>query len=307
MRPHPLFACALLPLASIAIASSASAEPQAKPKFSAEVTAGLLADSDVGLAELDQTTREGDIASLIGLKLDAEYKPAGKLTLRGGYELSDTRYLDFDAFNLQTHRLSAEGEYALGTTSVGILYNYVDARLDGDGYLTFQQVSPYISRLFSNNVLVRGAYARSERDFATELGRNASSDEVQLDAFFLLDGTRRYFVLGGKGGRAEAEDDVFSYDNAGLKGRFVQRTAMMGRDVKLQLGADFELRDYVANTPELGVPREDETAAAKAGMEVQIAGPLSVDFSYEYRQRNSNVTAADFEENLGTVQLKLAY
>lgn len=307
MTPRHLLARAVLPLACAAFAAPASAGPDGKSKFSAEVSAGIAVDSDVGIAELDQTTREGDIASVLGLKLDGEVKPASKLTLRGGYELSDTRYQDFEAFNLQTHRLSAEAEYAFGATTAGVMYNYVDARLDGDGYLTFQRASPYVTHLFNKNFLLRGAYARTDRDFDTETGRNSTSDEIQVDGFFLLDGTKRYFVLGGKGGQTDAEDEAFSYDNAGLKGRFVQRTDFAGRDVKLRLGADFEVRDYAANAPGLTVPREDETAAATAGMQVQLAGPLSVDFNYEYRQRDSNVTAADFEENLGTVQLKLAF
>jgi len=307
MLSRHLLSCAVLPIACAAFAPSATAGTDAGHKFSAEVSAGILADSDVGLAELDQTTREGDIASLIGLKLGAELKPANQLTLRAGYELSDTRYQDFDTFNLQTHRFSAEGEYAFGATSAGVMYNYVDARLDGEGYLTFQQVSPYVSHLFSNQFLLRGAYARSERDFDSETGRNSASDEMQLDAFILLDGTRRYVVLGGKGGQTRADDDAFSYDNAGLKGRFVQRTDLYGRDVKLRLAADFDARDYAANAPGLNVARKDETAAATAGIEVQIAGPISVDLTYEYRQRDSNVAAADFQENLGTVQLKLAF
>lgn len=307
MIPCHLLARAVLPLACAAFAAPSSAAPQSKSRFSAEVSAGIAADSDVGIAELDQTTREGDIASVLGLKLDGEVKPASKLTLRGGYELSDTHYQDFDAFNLQTHRLSADAEYAFGAATAGVMYTYVDARLDGDGYLTFQQASPYMTHLFNKNFLLRGAYARTDRDFDTETGRNSTSDEIQIDGFFLLDGTKRYFVLGGKGGQTGAEDEAFSYDNTGLKGRFVQRADFAGRDVKLRLGADFEVRDYAANAPGLTVPREDETAAATAGMQVQLTGPLSVDFNYEYRQRDSNVTAAEFEENLGTVQLKLTF
>lgn len=297
----------VLPLACAAIAAPAFAAPQSKPSYSAEFSAGIAADSDVGLAELDQTTQEGDIASVVGLKLDGEVKPVSKLTLRGGYELSDTRYQDFDAFNLQTHRLSAEAEYAFGATTAGVMYNYVDARLDGDGYLTFQQASPYVTHLFNKGFLLRGAYVRTDRDFDTAPDRNSTSDEIQVDGFFLVDGTKRYFVIGGKGGQTSADDEAFSYDNAGLKGRYVQRTDFAGREVKLRVGGDVEIRDYVANAPGLTVPREDETTAATAGMQVQLAGPLSVDFSYEYRQRESNVAAADFDENLGTVQLKLNF
>lgn len=307
MLPSSARSLFLAPLACAGFALPAVAEDPAPTRFSAEVSAGLAADSDVGLAELDQTTRQGDLAAVLGLKLDAEAHPTGKLTLRGGYELSDTRYQDFDAFNLQLHRLFADAEYDFGDTTAGVLYTYVDARLDGDGYLTLQQASPYLTHLFGNRLLLRGAYALTERDYDTEPGRNSTSDEAQLDAYILLDGTRQYVVLGGKGGQTEADDDVFSYDNAGVKARYVQRASAFGKDVKFNAGADFEARDYALPSPGQTGAREDKMASANAGVQVAVAGPLSVDVNYEYRQRDSNLAAADYEENLGTVALKLNF
>lgn len=297
--------CALVTLTGLLLAG-ASAEAQ-EAKFTAELSAGVVADSDVGIADLDQTTSEGDIASLLGLKLDAEVKPTNRLTLRAGYELSDTRYQDFDAFNLQTHRLSGEGEYELGATRVGLLYNYVDAKLAGDRYLTFQQASPYVMHLFGDQFLLRGAYARSDRDFETETGRNSTSDEFLLDGFFLLDGARRYFVVGAKAGETQADDEAFSYDNTGLKARYVHRTEALGRDLRFRLGTEFEQRDYIGITPELDGRRKDEMRGANGGVIVPIVGPLSLDAGYEYRNRSSNLTAADYEEHVGTVQLKLNF
>lgn len=298
---------ALTALTGVLMSLPAAANAETAPKFTAEFSAGILADSDVGIADLDQTTREGDLASVLGVKFDAELKPASKITLRAGYELADTRYQEFDAFNLQTHRLSAEGEYAFGATRAGLLYNHVDARLSGENYLTFRQASPYVTHLFGDRFLLRGAYARSERDFETETGRNSTGHEVLLDGFILLDGAQQFVVLGAKGGEIRAGDAAFSYDNTGLKARYVQKASLLDRDLKLRIGTDFEQRDYTGVTPELEARRRDETRGVNGGVSVPIAGPLSLDAGYEYRARSSNLEAADYQEHLGTVQLKLSF
>lgn len=275
--------------------------------FTAELSAGIIADSDVGIADLDQATSEGDVASLLGLKLDAEVKPASRFTLRAGYEFSDTRYQDFDAFNLQIHRLSAEGEYEMGATRVGLLYNYVDAGLAGDSYLKFQQASPYVMHAIGDQFLLRGAYARSDRDFETEQGRTSTSDEFLLDGFLLLDGARRYVVIGAKAGETRADDDAFSYDNTGFKARYLHRTDAFGRQLQFRLGAEVEDRDFTGITPEIDAQRQDEIRGANAGLIIPVAGPVSVDAGYEYRSRSSNVPAADYQAHIATVQLKLTF
>ena len=148
---------ALLTMAGLLLTAPALAQQTGSFELSGELSVGGMADSDVGIADLDQSTRQGDIASLLGAKLEATFRPASRVTLRGGYELNDTRYQDFSEFNLQTHRLSADAELELGAMRTGVLYNYVDARLDGEGYLGFQQVSPYVSHLFGNTLMLRGA------------------------------------------------------------------------------------------------------------------------------------------------------
>lgn len=298
---------AFMTLAGLLLASPAAVHAEEPVRFSAEFSAGVIADSDVGLADLDLATSEGDVASLLGLKLDAEVTPASRLTLRAGYELSDTRYQDFDAFNLQMHRLSGEGEYEFGNTRAGLLYNYVDARVAGDKYLTFQQASPYVTHMFGDQFLLRAAYARSDRDFEAETGRNSTSDEFQIDGFFLLDGARRYVVLGAKAGETEADDEAFSYDNAGLKARYQHRADAFGRELQFRLGAEFENRDFTGITEEIGARRKDELRSAAGGVIIPIAGPLSVDAGYEYRSRSSNLPAADYQAHIGTVQLKLNF
>lgn len=299
---RPLFCL----IGTLSIATLAQAEPAA-PKFGAEVSGGVVADSDVGLAELDQSSSEGDLAVRLKARLSAEFQPAEKLTMRASYELNDTRYQDFDAFNLQTHLGTAEAAYDFGKTDAGVTAAYANARLDGDSYLDLTQVSPYVTRAFGNMLVLRGAYVRTERDFKTEDDRDGTADELQADAFFLLDGTRQYVSVGAKGGSNDAQSEAFSYSNAGVKARYLQRFDLMGRAAKLRLGAEYEQRDFDGAQPGTTLVREDELAAATSDLSVAVAGPLSVDLGYEYRQRDSNLAAAVYDEHVGSVELKLTF
>lgn len=294
----------VLPFASLCTAQAAIAQPADEPvRFTAEVSAGVLADTDVGLADLDQSTRKGDSA----LKLGAEIKAAPKLTLRGSYEFSDTQYQEFEAFNLQTHLATGEAAYSFGKTDAGVLVAYADARLDGSSYLTLSQVSPFLQHTITPAIIARGTYVRGERDYKTDDGRDATSDEIQIDSFFLIDGTRRYVIVGASAGQSEADDATFSYSGGGGKARFINRFALLGKDAKLRLGADFEIREFDAVPPTLTEARRDELVSGTGEVNIPITGPVSIDLGYEFRARQSNLAAADYDEHVGRAALKVTF
>ena len=301
-------ACVLSSLASCHALSVGFAQTADQPvRLSAEVTAGILADSDVGLADLDQTTRKGDIALRIGARVNAEAKPAKKLTLRAGYDFKATQYQDFSDFDLQTHLVTAESAYAFGKTDAGVLIAYADARLDGESYLTLNQVSPFVQHTFGDHFVLRGAYLRSERDFEAEDGRDATGNELTADSFILLDGTRRYFVVGASAGESEANDPQFSYSGGGGKLRYINRFDLFGTEAKLRLGGEFELREFDEAPAGFTEPRQDELLAGTGDLSIPIRGPVSLDLGYEYRARESNLQPADYDEHVGRAELKLAF
>lgn len=294
-------------LALATLASAAPAMSEETTKLTFEASAGVAGDSNVGAPDLDQNTDQGDVALLLRGKIQLDVKPTKQLVLRGGYEASQTSYQDFGAFDLTTHRGFAEAEYDFDVVKAGVLANYVHARLDGDGYLDYAQVSPNVSKLFGDQLFLRGAYVRTEKDFKTSDGRDASGDAGRVDAFYFLDGTRQYVTIGGEAGTEDAESDLFDLDHASAKGAYVQRFGMLGRDAKMRLGAEIEQRDYDAVDPVIEARREDKIVSATSDLEVPLYGPVSMDLGYEYRDRSSNLDSADYDEHVGSVELKVAF
>lgn len=294
-----------LALALLATAAPAFGEETTKLTF--EASAGVAGDSNVGVPDLDQNTDQGDVALLLRGKIQLDGKPTEKLVLRGGYEASQTSYQDFGAFNLTTHRGFAEAEYDFDVVKTGMLANYVHARLSGDGYLDYIQVSPNVSKLFGDKLFLRGAYVRTEKDFKTSDGRDASGDAGRLDAFYFFDGTRQYVTFGSEAGSEDAESDLFDLDHTSAKGAYVQRFGMVGRDAKMRLGAEIEQRNYDAVDPEIEARREDQIVSATGDLEVPLYWSVSMALGYEYRDRSSNLDSADYDEHVGSVELKVAF
>ncbi|WP_300379157.1 hypothetical protein [Henriciella sp.] len=293
----------LLTAASVTVPAQADEEP----KITFETSTGLSGDSNVGAPQLDQSTGQGDIALLLGGKIQLDVKPANKLTLRGGYEFNQTSYQDFDAFDLQTHRGFAEAEYDFSAVKAGFLANYAHARLNQEGYLDYTQISPNISRLFGNSVYLRAAFVRTEKDFKTDDSRDADENAGRLDVFFFLDDTRQYVTLGGEVGEEDAESDAFDRTNTSAKARFIQRMPLLGRDTKVRIGGEIEKRDYDAVTPSISEAREDRIVSAESDLEIPLYGPVFMDVGYEYRDRNSNLESADYDEHVGSVELRLSF
>lgn len=294
-----------LALATLAIAAPAISEETTKLTF--EASSGVAGDTNVGAPDLDQNTGQGDVALLLRGKIQLDVKPTEKLVLRGGYEASQTSYQDFGAFDLTTHRGFAEAEYDFDVVKAGVLANYVHARLDGDGYLDYAQVSPNVSKLVGDKLFLRGAYVRTEKDFKTSDGRDASGDAGRIDTFYFLDGTRQYVTVGGEVGTEDANSDLFDLDHASAKGAYVQRFGVLGRDAKMRLGAEIEQRDYDAVDPVIEARREDKIMSATSDLEVPLYGSVSMDLGYEYRDHSSNLDSADYDEHVGSVELKVAF
>lgn len=272
-----------------------------------EAGAGMTADSNVGVPDLDQNTDQGDIALVLRGKTQIDFKPAERLVLRGGYEFTQTDYQDFDAFDLQTHRGFAETEYDFEVVKAGVLANFVHARLDDEGYLDYTQISPNVSRLFGEHLFLRAAYVRTVKDFKTSDSRDAEGDAGRIDAFIFMDGTRQYVTLGGEFGEEDADADEFDFTSSTAKARYIQRFDLLGRQTKLRLGAEYEQRDYDNATPLIGTQREDKITSADGNLEIALHGPLAMDLGYEYRDRQSNLESADYDEHVGSVELKVSF
>jgi len=268
---------------------------------------GAEYNSNVAVSDLDTNTGQGDWAATINLNAEVIYKPTGKAMLRGGYDFSQSLYQEFDAFNLAIHRGYAEAAYDFDAATVGVLGNYAQANLDGDKYLTYQQVSPYVSKQFGDAVFLRGAYAYTDKTFKGRADRDAKSNALQADAYFFLDGVSRYITVGVKGTKEDATGPEFDYKSGTYKARFTQRFNAFNDELTFRAGVEYEDRDYDNVTPSISAVRKDKRTVADAVLEIPLGKHAFSEVSYRYGKYDSNLPSADYNEQVGAIRIGLRY
>ena len=307
------FAFATTCLALIPISHAQSAEPLEEPSFvqnsewSFELSAGVESDSNVSVSELDQNTRSGDTALRLRAEVDFETQLSEQTELKLGYTFSDKSFDEFSNFDLQTHLASATLSHDFDVVKLGLTARYIDAHLGGEGFQSFTQVSPHISGFASKKLFLRGAYTLSDKSFDIQTTRDADVHTLDLDAYYFIDGSKRYVSLGLERETSDAVDSQFSYDGFGFNLRFTQRFDFRGQRARARAGWRFETRDYDGITPSLGTQREDDRNRFQAELELPLNESLFVALDYEYGDFSSNLPSADYDQHVFTARLGVRF
>ncbi|MEO0997275.1 MAG: surface lipoprotein assembly modifier [Pseudomonadota bacterium] len=267
-----------------------------------EFSAGLEYDSNVSVIDIDSNVGEGDTALTARAEVDYGIELADDTEFEAGYTLAYKGYNDFSDFDLLTQLGNLSIDRDFGDLKAGGTYRLINSRLGGDNFLTINQFAPFVSNFFSKTLYVRADYIYSDKSFDNRPGRDGDQHSVGADAYFFLDGVRRYLVVGYDYETMSADDDQFSYDGHGVKVRLLQRLTFGSRDTRLKLGARFETRDYDAPTPSIGEPRDDDRLRLEAEFEIPITDRYFVTAEYEYGDFSSALPAADYSQSVIGVQ-----
>ena len=290
---------------SLAQTNGASKTDTSKPssEWAFEVSAGGEHDSNVSVNELDSTTGADDVALRLRAEIDFEAKIAPETEVKFGYTISDKRYDQFTDFDLQTHIFSGTLSHDFGPATAGVTARYIDANLGGDGFQTISQVSPYVSGFVAEKVFLRGAYTYAQKEFDVQTARDADVQSIDADAYFFLDGSKRYIVVGLEHETSDANDEQFSYDAVGAQARLSQRFKFRDRTARVQASVRFESRDFDGETPSIGAPRQDDRTRINTEIELPLTDTVFVSAEYEYGDFSSNLPSADYSQNVFTVRI----
>lgn len=267
-------------------------------------SAGLEADSNVSVIEIDTQTAEGDESAVFELGLEWSADLRENTGFKVGYDLSTDQYDTFDNFNTTTHRFSAEVNQTIGAARVGVVGNYVASRLGGDGFINLTRVSPYVQSYFGDRqYLLRGSYIYTDKDFVDRIDRDAEAQAVSADVYRFFDGARRYVSLGVRYTTEDTVADEFDFDATLIKVAAVQRFTVFDRSSRLRVGGRWQARDYQNVTPSIGEIRADDRYRAEASLETDITKSLFVRGEVRYNNNVSNLPAADFDETVVAISI----
>ena len=183
---------------------------EARP-VSLSLGTGIEYDSNVAVLELDTSTDAGDRSLLLDFGVGYDKPDAGRVRLAGRL-----RFLAVAARRLRLVRRAhpprlGDASYDLGRVDIGTTLQHAYAELDGNEFLTLQQISPYVSKLVGRRLFLRFAYAHSDKDFAGNPTRSAKADALSADAYVFIDGLRDVFRVRLAPDDENAIDSQFDY------------------------------------------------------------------------------------------------
>jgi len=272
------------------------------------LAAGLQYDDLVTVDELDQSLDEGDAAAVLDLDLEYEKRFSQGTDLDIGYSLSQKSYFDLSAFDLQIHNFSLGVKQNFEDFDVGVRSYAVHARLDNEGLLNFQHVSPYVTTFLTERTYLRAGYYYRNKEFPDNPDRDGKVHAGDADFYFFLNGTTNYVVVGYAYEREDARTEEFDFDGQRLSLRWSRRFDWYGdRPVRLRLDWRLERRDYDSFTPSIGVPRDDDRQRWRARFDFPITRSLTGLLSYQHRSHDSNLPAADYDDNRLEAQVEVVF
>lgn len=263
-----------------------------------EVGAGVEHDSNVAVLELDASADAGDSAALLELGIGYDRPGDARLDFGAGYNFSETTHEDFSAFDVRIHRGSARMSYDLGRLDVGANLQHAYAELDGNEFLTLTQLSPYISRLASERLFLRFAYADTDKDFAGNRGRDATTSSLSSDAYVFVNGLSTYLVFGHRYDDEDAVAAEFDYTGHRVSLQLAQRFNRPKRAITLRSYVRFESRDYRAVTPSIGALRRDDRRELETVAEMPVGRRVVARVGLKRADNESNLPAIDFAETV---------
>ncbi len=276
--------------------------------FSAVVSVGLEYDDNLSVIELDQFSSEDDMSLLVGLDARYNHALAADTNVEFGYAFSRSFHDDYNDFDIQSHQLSADINHQFGDTKGGLTYRFFDFELGNEELLDYQQLSPYVSRLFGSDIYTRAAYTYSRKDYDAQAdsGRNAKTDAVDLDVYYFLNGSSLY-LSGSYGYRDEnATANQYDYNSNIFKVGVTKKLSVVDYETKMKLAYRYEDRDYSSVTPSIGDKRSDTRKRTRFSWEWELDEDMVTTFEYEYNDNKSNLSSADYDQNLVSLNFEYA-
>lgn len=296
MRSHYTLAASLLVVSALVMPQAAMAQ-DSKP-WSLGLKAGVSYDDNVTIQQLDVKSGIGD--TIGNFEANAAYKlvdsQTNQLTLN--YNFSQSLHKKLTNFDIQSHDIGFSGSTKVGGTTLGLSYSFYHLLLGGKRFLNMQVVSPSISGFIAPNVFLRGSYSYYDKQFHSVVARNASHHEPDITAFYFFNQSKSYVSLGGHYEIENTASPEFDYKGYALTAALQQPVAVGAREVKLNASYTYLHRNYNNITPSIGAKRYETRSTVAVSAEVPIVNRFSFIADYRYVDRQSNLSSANYKENV---------
>lgn len=289
---------ASLGLAAAALLASTSAQAQDDQPWSLGVTAGISYDDNVTVEQLDVKSGVSDTIGNFGLSAGYEVLDSKTNQLKLSYDFSQSLHDKLTNFDLQSHAVGFTGSTDLGGVSLGYSYKFFHMLLGGKSFLNMHVVNPSLSGFVTPNLYVRGSYFYFDKSFHTFVGRNASYHQPDLAIYYFFNQSKSYVSVGGHYEIENTAAPQYDYKGYAFTTALQVPVDLSVRTVKFQLGYTYLHRDYDNITPSIAAKRFETRSTVKLSAEIPLVDRLAFTLDYKYVDRDSNLLATKYSENV---------
>jgi hypothetical protein len=161
--------------------------------------------------------------------------------------------------------------------------------------------------MFAERLVLRMAWAWTDKEFATDATRDARTRTLSGDAFVLLDGIRHYLMLGYRHDDERADARDFEYAGNRWSAHWIRRVTAGRHEPLLRVGLRYEERQYAGAGLLLDTARRDQRIRLETRIELPVSSRLTGVASYEFADHRSNLAAVDFSEHLLALSLRAQF
>lgn len=296
---RPFFTFTLIIFQAVAVSSASASEISWWGE--AEVSYGY--DSNVAVDDVDFSTSEGDQYRDLGLSGGIDYKTSSGFKFSLDLTASDKHYTTFDEFDGLLMFASAGVEKSVGEVTIDGSARYIDYQLDGEDFLTLEQLTAGVSWFTSKRTYVHVSAEAGSESFDVNPVRDNDEWKLGFLGYFFLNGFKQHLTLRIQYGEANADDALFDHRTRAVRLMY-QREFENGASIGM--GVRWEDRRYMAGVnPLIGSFRDDSRTRLELKGEWPLGDKGSVELKIADNDFDSNLVSAAYGQEI--YQVKLAY
>lgn len=289
----------------LSLSASAYSVAQAPDKrFEAQASLGILNNSTLVVAELDQVSNEQDMAFTFHAKLAGQWQARPALKLQGAYLFARKDYQQFDGYDLDLHQVYVDGQYDFAALSVGIRHDFAYAILQDQAFLRLNQSSLYAAKYITPTTYLRSAFNYKTKHFDSMNARDATNQGVGLNLFQFFNQGSTMLSLGLNVEKEQAVDTQFDFNANSLSAGMSQTFDLLGKTSKLQLAWRYQNNDYAQRLRADDSAREDTQQRYELQWQLALWPQFSVVSKVEYSDYNSTLAALNYTQTVSSISLE---
>lgn len=268
---------------------------------------GFEYDDNITVNELDLTTELDDFSYLFEFAGAYKLQITPEFELEAGYDFYQSLHDDLAAFDLQSHIFSLNGAYEINGLDLGLLSMYNRTSLGADDFLEIYSTSPSVGFSVTDAWYATVNYSYKNTNFFNLPDRDAQNHGFGLGNFlFFLDG--KVMVQMGYNFENEITTGAeFEYLGHFLNTKVKFPIPLLNLKTRVSLGYNYSYKDYKNITASIGEKRDDYRNTAEVQIFQPIYKNLYTKLNYQYINSVSNLASSDYQENITTLLLGIAF